>query len=170
LKNLRIFYHRDVDKRTKEIVRGTIEKTFSIEFKEGLLDIDINSAYNPSRDQYNADEILEAILQRYPGVPVLVIVPYDIYVPGLNFVFGVAMFGHGAVIGLDRFRYGDNYRMRVYKTVRHELGHVFGLRHCKNPCVMRFANSLLELDLKPSEFCDNCKDKLRKLGVLRENL
>ncbi len=49
------------------------------------------------------------------------------------------------------------------KLILHELGHLLGLGHCVNYCVMRFSNNLLELDEKPDEFCEECKYKLVKV-------
>jgi len=167
--DIKIYYEHDVDEESRKIVRNTITNTFTLGIIEGQLDIDIEKTYNRSREQYNAEKILEMALNKYSGRPILVIVPWDIYVPGLNFVFGVAIPNGGAVIGLERFRWGGGYVERVIKTVRHELGHVFGLRHCNNPCVMRFANSLMELDQKPMNFCPECKNKLKILGVLMES-
>jgi archaemetzincin len=50
---------------------------------------------------------------------------------------------------------------RVTKETLHELGHVFGLEHCKNSCVMRFSNSLNDTDRKPESFCPSCLSRLR---------
>jgi archaemetzincin len=46
----------------------------------------------------------------------------------------------------------------------HELGHVFGLGHCKqSSCVMWFSNTLSETDRKGSEFCLRCAKLLGPL-------
>ena len=43
----------------------------------------------------------------------------------------------------------------------HELGHTYGLGHCRNPrCVMFFSNSLVDTDRKGPEFCPDCKKQL----------
>jgi archaemetzincin len=70
---------------------------------------------------------------------------------GLNFVFGEAIGNGGiAIIYLPRIKqefHGlkPNEQMfyeRLVKESVHELGHVFGLAHCKNTrCVMQFSNS-----------------------------
>jgi len=166
---IKIFFHKDVDTETREIVQEAIDSTFRLEVEQSDLPIDINKSYSKSRMQYNAEKILEEVMKI--ANMFLVIVPFDIYVPGLNFVFGVALPQRGAVIGISRLRYGvDNikYAERLRKTIKHELGHVFGLSHCRNPCVMRFANSLYELDEKPSDFCAKCRNILRnKINIDR---
>ncbi len=167
MKVIRVLYHPRVDYSVRRIVQSTIEETFTLKVAEGELRMDISSTYNKLRGQYNAEGILYLALSNYEERPILVVVPFDIYVEGLNFVFGVAIRRNGAVIGLERFRYGNNFAKRLEKTVKHELGHVFGLSHCNNPCVMRFANSLYELDIKPEYFCTKCARRLIDLGLLK---
>jgi archaemetzincin len=99
---------------------------------------------------------------------ILGIVDRDLYVPELNFVFGLAH-TKGAVISLTRLRQGfydlpeneSRFHQRVLIEAVHELGHTYGLGHCNNPhCVMFFSNSLTDTDRKGSKFCNNCKGKL----------
>ncbi len=123
-------------------------------------------AYDPRRRQYAAEAILERL---HPGRAerVLGVVDLDLYVPQLNFVFGLADHrGRRAVIALPRLResfYGapDDealFLARVVKEAVHELGHTYRLGHCRNRrCVMAFSNSLADTDYKGSEFCARCR-------------
>lgn len=97
----------------------------------------------------------------------LLIADVDLYAEGLNFVFGEAEIeGSLAIISLVRLResfYGrsekrDLFESRVKKEAVHELGHVFGLKHCSSPqCVMFFSNSLSDTDRKGWAFCPRCQ-------------
>lgn len=97
----------------------------------------------------------------------LLIADVDLYTEGLNFVFGEAEIeGSLAIISLVRLResfYGrlekrEIFESRVKKEAVHELGHVFGLKHCTFPqCVMFFSNSLADTDRKGWEFCPRCR-------------
>lgn len=98
------------------------------------------------------------------------IVDVDLYTPGLNFVFGVvsALGGKLGVVSTARLReefYGASpneslFKERLEKEVIHELGHLFGFKHCPDPyCVMHFSNSLRDTDIKLAEFCEKCKKK-----------
>lgn len=134
-------------------------------------------AFDKARRQYRSDMILGLVaiyaeeaqnLNRVLGV-----VDVDIYVPGLNFVFGEAECpGKAAIISLWRLRpefYGasSNFELFVERGVKeavHELGHTFGLTHCKNPfCVMFFSNSIFETDRKRGIFCNACYSSIHKL-------
>ena len=124
---------------------------------------------NPLRGQYKAECVLKAIPNTKGKA--LGVIDEDLYVPNLNFVFGVAT-STKAIIALPRLRNefygmkGDEklFLLRVLKEAIHELGHSFGLSHCPNPkCVMHFSNSILDTDIKGPDFCDNCKKKLHKL-------
>jgi predicted Zn-dependent protease len=92
------------------------------------------------------------------------VIDVDLFVPDLNFVFGLAE-GDRAVIALSRLRAGALeeaadprlFRQRVAKEAVHELGHTYGLGHCPNRrCVMAFSNSLHDTDVKSREFCTIC--------------
>lgn len=128
-------------------------------------------AYDNKRDQYLANFILEAVRKEEEPLNyerALAIVDHDLYVPELNFVFGLAG-QRVAVISLTRLRqefYGlpkdpDLFDRRVLTEAIHELAHTYGLGHCKNPgCVMLFSNSLIDTDRKGPDFCMECKAQL----------
>jgi archaemetzincin len=94
----------------------------------------------------------------------------DLFVPEFNFVFGEASTTlRGAVFSIARLdlrTYGEaeNTALLIRRATTeavHELGHVFGLHHCKQlNCVMWFSNTLSETDRKGSTFCYRCSAQL----------
>jgi len=132
-------------------------------------------AFDKSRRQYRSDIILGLVKNYAYKTPtydrVLGVVDVDVYVPGLNFVFGEAECpGKAAIISLWRLRpefYGSSPNFEVFverstKEAVHELGHTLGLAHCVNPfCVMYFSNSIFETDRKKSLFCNKCYSKVQ---------
>ncbi|OYD16466.1 hypothetical protein CH333_03315 [candidate division WOR-3 bacterium JGI_Cruoil_03_44_89] len=139
---------------------------------ESELDVP-GSAYNPKRNQYYATPIVKSISDSVNGYDkVLGVIDSDLWVPGLNFIFGEAegIRGKTGIISLSRLRqefYGlppdtNLFYERALKEAVHELGHLYGLLHCANPgCVMHFSNSLRDTDYKDSKFCPECVRKLQ---------
>jgi len=106
---------------------------------------------------------------------ILAVTDVDLYTEGLNFIFGQAeISGSAAVVATPRLKYHKYwsflrksleprkvYTDRLLKEAVHELGHTFGLRHCRDrKCVMTFSNSLEDTDFKGTEYCGNCIKKL----------
>ncbi|XP_026936276.1 archaemetzincin-2 isoform X4 [Sagmatias obliquidens] len=52
--------------------------------------------------------------------------------------------------------------LRSCKTLTHEIGHIFGLRHCQwLACLMQGSNHLEEADQRPLDLCPICLRKLQ---------
>jgi archaemetzincin len=117
-----------------------------------------NSCWIRSRQQFNAHCLLSFARSHSHCKTVLLITSKDTYVPGLNFVFGVASRGQGAVVSTYRLGNDPNF---LQKEIIHELGHVCGLNHCTLPCIMTFSNSVWEAQQKNSKFCNRCSVELR---------
>ncbi len=116
-------------------------------------------------NQLNGEVLLFQVSSiKESGVIAIGVTKFDLYVDGLNFIFGIASSELlTCVVSYARLLTEDIqlFKSRFRKEVTHELGHVFGLSHCSNPyCVMHFSNSLLDTDRKSEDFCDNCKEKL----------
>ncbi len=123
--------------------------------------------YNKRRAQYHAGGIT-SILGAEKDKLTLIITDRDLYIPGLNYVFGYAPGGVGVVSTrrLDPRFYGGSYDRRLFlervvKEAVHEVGHLKGLSHCPNPyCVMHFSNNILDTDRKSYILCGDCRKRL----------
>lgn len=126
------------------------------------------SAYDARRGQYHSVEIMKALAHCAPDGSgrVLGVTDVDLAIPTLTFVFGQAQVdGPVAVLSLARLRqefYGlpaDEVllRERVAKEVLHELGHTFGLTHCRDSkCAMSLATHIGLVDSKDQRYCERC--------------
>jgi archaemetzincin len=122
---------------------------------------------NSARKQWLASEMIELCVRPYASRSCYAVglTDKDLYVPQLNFVFGLAVREVSAAIVSWHRLVGNEgaFNMRIVKEVIHELGHLEGLDHCPNEvCVMRFSNTLGETDRKRAEFCATCRLKRKE--------
>ena len=128
------------------------------------------SFYDSHRNQYFSTGLLKKMLRQLPEdtLKVLGVTPVDLFIPIMKYIFGEAQVsGKGAIISLFRLRpetYGldpdqDLYWERIAKEAIHELGHTFGLTHCRDPlCVMNSSCLIGETDCKGTELCPTCQE------------
>lgn len=157
-----------IEKRLLLSIGKNIKEVFGFDVRFSHITIPPSLGYNPQRKQYKAKVLLEYISRvYYPDMLKLVaIFPFDIYEESFNFIFGLSQLGGRYAIVSSYRLFDKNEKIffeRVFKEVNHELGHAFGLAHCKNRgCVMNFSNSLLEVDAKSRFFCEKCNKILPK--------
>ncbi len=155
------------------LTRG-VQAMFGVPVSIVPSNIQIERAFDQSRRQYNSTTLLTLLFNQSdaPDVKRILIVDVDLFIPILTFVFGEAQLrGRAAVVSTHRLRnefYGlpndeDAAFVRLEKEVIHELGHTFGLYHCRQfECVMRSSTYVEEIDLKRADLCSNCASMLRK--------
>jgi archaemetzincin len=129
-------------------------------------------ALHSERRQYHSTEILRHMERAVPREcwRLLGVTTHDLYMPILTFVFGEAQLNHTcAVVSSHRLRqefYGlppnpGLLRDRLLKEAVHELGHTFGLTHCRDyECVMAASHAVERIDLKGSHFCGACRSRV----------
>lgn len=132
----------------------------------------VNSVYDDSRLQYNSTDLIRELLKRFPYSPskVVGITSVDLFVPILTYVFGEAQLdGTAAVVStyrLDNAVYGLEpdpilYFERSLTETVHELGHTYGLYHCKNrECAMHSSTAVEDIDQKTAMLCEECKKQI----------
>jgi len=136
--------------------------------------IDIEKSYSDQRKQYHSTVILESVIKSNPDMEgnVLILTEMDLFVPVLTHVFGEAQLnGKFSIVSVCRL-YEEFYTSesdsrlvsdRSYKEILHELGHNFGLVHCKDwECVMHVSNSVEEIDIKGNYYCVSCQKNFRR--------
>ena len=132
-------------------------------------------AFDSLREQYHSTRILvllEEHAQTVGAQHLLGVASFDLYVPGMNFVFGEARCpGRAAVISTYRLSVGSSnnpklFGSRVVKEAVHEIGHMLGLKHCSEAsCVMYFSERLTDTDRKEADFCSNCEHRMSLVEV-----
>jgi len=161
----------EIDPKVIQMLRVELEKRFKKSVSIAKSMPEPHFAFNKNRNQYYSTMILNSLMKEKEYLScekILGIFDHDLYVPDLNFVFGEAT-KRVAIISLTRLRQ-EFYNLprdqiifyrRLLTEAIHELGHTYGLEHCKNPdCVMFFSNSLMDTDRKGPNFCQRCKNKI----------
>jgi archaemetzincin len=156
------------DNKLLEDVRQALSDAFGLPASILRESFSLDPGYDPVRNQFNSSWILSQLLNRAPGenCKILGVTEVDLFVPVLTFVFGEAQVnGKAAVVSSYRLRdelYGlprnpKRLKERLEKEAIHELGHTFGLIHCRDPeCVMHSYTYAEEIDLKSKDFCQTC--------------
>lgn len=143
------------------------------------LPIDMNTAYFKEREQYYSTRLIAEAIKVTKDIEdkVLLVTEHDLFVPVFTFLFGEAQLnGKHAIVSTTRlheeFYSGVSneplLQERTLKEVMHELGHTFGLIHCKNwECAMHTSLSVEEIDIKGTFYCDKCH---KQAGVTQNKL
>jgi archaemetzincin len=122
--------------------------------------------HNPRRRQYRASHIASYLASRVQpsSLGLFGLTGKDLYALRLNFVFGLAMLTRRAGI-YSVHRYGRTPALLLRRTLKlasHEIGHMFGLKHCVfYKCTMNGTNSLAEMARQPLHLCPVCQRKLQ---------
>ncbi|MDJ0270919.1 MAG: archaemetzincin family Zn-dependent metalloprotease [Aigarchaeota archaeon] len=155
-----------IDTVSKGLTRAYNVKVVASHYRIG----NAERAYNSRRRQYDASVLVNLFLNSVKLEELaLIITDKDLYVDGLNFVFGYAP-GRAGIISLarlDQRLYGlpPDRRLYLERTVKeavHEIGHLLGLHHCTDRgCVMFFSNTIEDTDRKGSIPCEACMARIR---------
>jgi len=113
-------------------------------------------AYSHQRNQYDAELLLGYLLTTKTKELAVWVIPKDLYTQDMNFIFGLAQYLRGAILSIFRL---STKELREKEAI-HEVGHIFGLTHCTNRCVMQYSNSLWEAQHKPDSLCQTCTARL----------
>ena len=131
-------------------------------------------AFDSFRKQYHSTRVLVELekIRNEQVEHILGVMPFDLYVPGMNFVFGEARCpGRAAVISTYRLKTDEAesqqlFESRIVKEAVHEIGHMMGLRHCSRPsCVMYFSERVSDTDKKKDIFCSECGPRMKLLTI-----
>jgi len=131
--------------------------------------IDLPDEYDNIRQQYHAHSFFPKA-EDLEFDHMLQVTDVDMFVEPLNFVFGIAHPpSKKALMSLHRLnpKHGSEqestiFRERLVKEAVHEVAHIAGLPHCRNNCVMRLSNTLMDLDSKPISFCPSCRRQVKQ--------
>lgn len=133
------------------------------------LPLDVKATFYSDRGQYFSTQIIADAMKITGHIKgkVLILVEFDLFVPVFTYVFGEAQLnGKHSIVSVCRFheelysgKSSDKLlQVRTRKEVLHELGHNFGLIHCRSwDCVMHQSQGVEEIDIKGDDYCEDCQ-------------
>jgi archaemetzincin len=150
----------------------SLESLSSLKFEITPIQLDLSEAYSAERGQYHSTKIIKLLKEKISVTEkkIIGVVGIDLFIPVLTYVFGEAQLnGNYSLISIFRLHeelysgQSDNnlLQQRIIKEILHELGHNFGLIHCKDwSCVMHSSSSIEEVDIKGITYCSHCKGQI----------
>jgi archaemetzincin len=161
-----------IDSRIIERLSRSLEKTFCRPIEIKLEPGSLEYAYDAARKQYKSPLILSHLrrMKKGTGDKIMAVTDVDLYSPGYDFIYGEADVRAGAAtLSINRLVTEDReitsdlmvISERIIREATHEIGHLFGLGHCRDQkCVMRTCTCLAEVDEAHGGLCPECYMKL----------
>jgi archaemetzincin len=151
-------------------VRGALETEYRLPVRLHVASDRPVDAWDARRGQHASAKILSWLSGRAPAGSrrILGVTDADLFIPILTFVFGEAeLHGRAAVVSTARLSAHEGMPPdpellggRLAKECVHELGHTFGLIHCRAPgCAMARSASLRDVDAKTGHLCAECRER-----------
>ena len=166
---IRIYRYNDFSITKAQFLKQELQRVYpSVELSDNPIKLPEKYYYAP-RDRYSGRGLLKDLSQNKHGTVVLGLTNEVIYEPNEKSptfgIFGIgSVGGHVAVISStlpSRKIHSDEH---LVKLMMHELGHSFGLSHCKDEhCFMVDAEHGNKFSKTPS-FCPQCKAFLNRKG------
>lgn len=158
----------EVEEEVMTILARHVSEMFGFEVVSYTSFPEPDYAFDERRGQYSSALILGNLAKVCPpdAARFLAVTEADLFIPMVTFVYGQAQLsGRVAIVSLARLS-PDFYGLKVNKQLKvqrarkevaHELGHTFGLVHCRDrSCIMSLSTEILQIDVKSEDFCAGC--------------
>ena len=161
-----------IDFQIIEPLSQSLEKTFYRPIEIKLEPGSLEYAYDAARKQYKSPLILSRLrrMKKGTGDKIMGVTGVDLYSTGYDFVYGEADIRAGvATLSINRLVTEGRdsspdlglITERIIREATHEIGHLFGLGHCRDQkCVMRTCTCLSEVDEAQGGLCSECYKQL----------
>lgn len=161
------------DQEILEKISADIQDEFSFTVWQGRGNLDLGEFYDPARRQYNGSGLIKKVETEFADekAKTIGLFSVDLFIPILTYIFGQAYLGGNtgivSVYRLNNELYGLKpdeklLHQRFRKEIIHELGHLFGLIHCREAdCVMRSSTYVEDIDQKSHRLCHDCRGRLK---------
>lgn len=168
-REITLYLYDDFSLSKAQVLADALKKVYpSVSIQKAPIALP-RDCYNKERNRYNGGELLKDLTKRRRDNVVLGLTDEVIYqaneISPTYGIFGLSPVGaYVALISSTRPSGKPHTTDHLVKLMLHELGHSFGLRHCKDQhCFMVDAEHGNKFSQTPS-FCPNCKQFLNQKG------
>ena len=158
-----------IDPQISTMLEQSLVKTFCrpVEISYELTNLDF--AYDKVRNQYMSPILLARLrrMKKGRGDKIIAVTDLDLYSTGYDFIYGEADMKAGvASLSINRLiGEASDLNLNIERIIReatHEMGHLFGLGHCRDrQCVMCTCTCLAEVDAAQGGLCPDCNNELK---------
>jgi len=163
----------EVDPNIPNVLEERMKKIYGCPVETVYQYFDLEEAYNPDRQQYLANMLLDQLetLRAATGEKVLGLINGGLYARNGHNILGQAVLG-GQVSVISVTHLSRDYFSRLppetlllnraTSTGIHELGHTLGVEHCLNPTCPMYYTDTMDMDYKQATYCDVCRFTLER--------
>lgn len=130
--------------------REMLSSLFEMSFQNLGLSMEFSNPQEDLQGRTDAVVLLSMLLRKFGAHPAILVVDGEIYLAGVGSIFGCAA-GRCAItttFGLSRGAWMN--------VVMHGIGHILGLDHCIERCLMQPAMNEEEVERRPFALCEQC--------------
>lgn len=167
-RSIHVYSYEGFSTQDASYLVGELKKVYPSVVAEGEVLRLPSECYLKAMNRYRAQGLLDDLKLHQNGGAVLGLTDRVIFHPNeISPTYGIYGLsytgGYVSVLSSTKPSSGKKHnRDHMKKLMLHELGHAFGLSHCKNQhCIMVDAEHRNKFSQTPS-FCDNCKETLNK--------
>lgn len=167
-----IALNNPVPKEITDSLARKLSEQYAVPVPVARYETDISGAFVKERNQYEGKKLLDSLdLPFKEKTYAIYIIKDDLYNDPYNFLFAYTNYKeHETVISTARFMdMGTDPSLaleRLNKIMMRRIGFVYGLK--SDDCIMKFSNSLDELDKAAPAYCQNDADYLKSIAVLKK--
>lgn len=152
---LSVYFAPEIEKLSDPLQTSLQAVFLELNIKHGGILTPGKGAFDTYRHQYDVTYLIRQVPSLSAGFLSLWVVAVDLFAPSELFIFGAA--GQGKAIVST---YLLQSQLAICSVATHEVGHLLGLSHCNNFCMMQPVHTSEEAEKRLIRLCASCQLKI----------